>query len=372
MTEVDFHIRRPPLSGGIFISPLVLCRQICSTRSNAMMVRGLVRKSREGQRHGRQQPRTFFQIAHKTANGAMYRGLAEEVLSSRRFQRYRGKVQLIFTSPPFPLNRKKRYGNRQGEAYREWLVSFAPKFRELLTKDGSIAIEMGNAWEPGRPVMSTLAMKTLLDFLERGNLYLCQQFVAYNQARLPGPAQWVNVERNRVKDSFTHIWWMSPSMRPKANNTEVLRPYSTAMRRLLSTSKYNAGRRPSEHAIGLSSFLKDNGGAIPSNVLPATNTQSNDEYLNFCRRRGIPFQPARMPKQLPEFFIRFLTQEGDLVLDPFAGSNTTGAVAESLDRRWISIEPNRDYVQGSIGRFPKLAKATTRVHKRVVRPGWAR
>src|SRR5207247_6941913 len=158
----------------------------------------------------------------------------------------RRKSQLIFTSPPFALSTKKRYGNRQGEAYRTWIVSVADQFSELLTTDVSIAIEIGNAWEPGKPVMSTLALKTLLDFLERGNLYLCQQFVAYNRARLPGPAQWVNVERSRVKDAFTHIWWMSPSMRPRADNAEGLTPYSTAIRTLLSSSKYNSGKRPPE------------------------------------------------------------------------------------------------------------------------------
>ena len=290
----------------------------------------------------------------------MYEGLAEDVLASEQFRRYRGKVQLILTSPPFPLNRKKRYGNRQGDEYREWLVSFAEKFREMLTKNGSIAIEMGNAWEPGKPVMSTLAMKTLIEFLERGNLHLCQQFVAHNRARLPSPAQWVNVERARVKDSFTHIWWMAPSMRPKANNKEILRPYSSAMQKLLSTRKYNSGRRPSEHTIGRSSFFKDNGGAIPSNVLVVTNTQANDEYMNYCRRRGLALQPSRMPRELPEFFIRFLTEERDLVLDPFAGSNTTGAVAESLGRRWVSIEPNPGYVRGSKGRFRDFVRDTRR------------
>ena len=321
-----------------------------------MKTRSLARRSMRQKDDGRYRSATSYNVAYRTRYGALYQGLAEDVLALRQFKRYRGKVQLIFTSPPFPLNRKKVYGNRQGEEYRAWLVSFAKRFRELLTKDGSIAIEMGNAWEPGKPVMSTLAIKTLLDFLDSGNLYLCQQFVAYNRARLPSPAQWVNVERNRVKDSFTHIWWMSPSMRPRADNTQVLKPYSSAMTRLLSTRKYNSGRRPSEHTIGSCSFLRDNGGAIPSNVLLATNTQSIDEYLEFCRQQRLPLQPARMPKVLPEFFIKFLTQEGDLVLDPFAGSNTTGAVAESLDRRWISIEPNQDYVRGSIGRFPQLMK----------------
>jgi len=153
----------------------------------------------------------------------------------------------------------------------------------LIKEDGSIVIEIGNAWEPGNPIMSTLALKALLKFLEKSGLYLCQQFVTYNPAKLPGPAQWVNVERIRVKDSFTHIWWMSKTPRPFADNKKVLREYSSSMKRLLKTKKYNAGIRPSEHHVGEKSFLKDNSGAIPSNVLTFSNTNSNDDYLKFCR-----------------------------------------------------------------------------------------
>lgn len=299
-------------------------------------------------------------IAYQTGLGKMYRGQAEEVLSLPQMREYEGKVQLIFTSPPFPLKRKKKYGNRQGEAYIEWLASFAPLFRKLLTPDGSIVIEVGNAWEPGRPVMSTLGLRALLEFLDRGEFHLCQQFVADNPARVPGPAQWVNIDRMRVKDSFTHIWWMSPTERPNADNRRVLEDYSPSMRKLLSTQKYNAGKRPSEHVMGERSFLKDNGGAIPPNVLvcrsvlTSSNTASSDDYLKYCRKRELTSHPARMPKELPEFFIRFLTNPGDLVLDPFGGSNMTGAMAESLDRRWVSIEPRDDYIDGSRGRFPAL------------------
>ena len=98
----------------------------------------------------------------------MVHGGTEAYLASKEGQRLRNKVQLIFTSPPFPLNRKKRYGNQQGEAYIEWLAGFAKPFKELLTPTGSIVLEMGNAWEPGQPVMSTLALRALLEFLKRG------------------------------------------------------------------------------------------------------------------------------------------------------------------------------------------------------------
>lgn len=281
----------------------------------------------------------------------MYCGDVRDFLDSPAATRYNKKVRLVLTSPPFPLNRKKKYGNLSGERYLAWLADFAPHFAGLLSPGGSIVIEVGNAWEPGRPVMSTLGLEALLAFKKCGHLNLIQQFVAYNPARLPGPAQWVNVERIRVKDAFTHIWWFARSVRPRADNRNVLKPYSRAMRDLLATRTYNSGKRPSGHSIGTSSFLKDNGGSIPSNVLVASNTTSSDEYQEHCRRRGRTPHPARMQDSLAEFFIRFLTREGDLVFDPFAGSNTTGAVAERLGRRWVSVEVERDYVRDSLVRF---------------------
>ena len=296
-------------------------------------------------------------------------------------------MQLAFTSPPFPLNTKKSYGNLQGEAYIRWFAKFAPLLRRMVTDDGSIVVEIGNAWLPGEPAMSTHVLEAFLRFLRRGNLHLCQEFIWYNPARLPSPIEWVNKERIRVKDAFTRVWWMSPTTRPKADNRKVLREYSPSMKRLIQTGKYNPGPRPSQHFIGAESFKADNGGSIPSNVggterlpsldtiitpkrfadllseadnlLKAANTVSSDDYRSFCVARGAPIHPARMPRTLVEFFLRFLTDEGDLVLDPFAGSNTTGAVAESLGRRWISVEADWTYAAHSIGRFDPTALTAT-------------
>ncbi len=300
-----------------------------------------------------------------TRRGVMFSGAAEDVLASPRLARLRGKIDLIFTSPAFPLNRKKRYGNYQGEAYVKWLANFAPLFREFLAPDGSIVIEMGNAWEPGHPVMSTLALEALLAFMRTGDLHLCEQFICYNPTRLPTPAQWVNVERIRVKDAYTHVWWMSPSEKPYADNRRILKPYSKAMLKLLASQKYNAGRRPSEHHIGATSFLRNNSGAIPSNVLTLSNTTATDEYLRYCREHRFSPHPARMPTGLPDFFIRFVTKPRGLVLDPFAGSNTTGATAERLKRGWISIETNEDYIEASKGRFERTWIRRPRSHPRL-------
>lgn len=284
----------------------------------------------------------------------MLLGKAEDVLSLPSLRRFSGRINLIFTSPPFPLNTKKRYGNLTGGEYIEWLTSFAPAFRELLTDDGSLVIELGNAWEPGRPVMSTLALRALLTLQDRGELSLCQEIIWHNPARLPSPAQWVTINRIRLKDSFTRFWWMSPSDKPKADNRQVLKEYSPHMQRLLKNQSFNSGRRPSQHNISEKAFLTNNGGAISPNVLSISNTRSADLYQNYCRDNNLHPHPARMPPELADFFIKFLTNKGDLVFDPFAGSNTTGAAAEILKRFWISVEPNEDYIQSSKGRFPVI------------------
>ena len=303
--------------------------------------------------------------AFQTDLGFMYQGDLEQVLRQRPLTEYIGRIQLILTSPPFPLNKKKKYGNLTGDAYLEWLTGLASLLREYLKPDGSIVLELGNAWNPGSPTVSTLPLKALLGFLEAGDLNLCQEFICFNPARLPTPAQWVNIERTRVKDAFTRVWWMSPGERPKADNRRVLTKYSKSMQDLLRRGTYSSGHRPSGHNIGSKSFLSNNGGAIPPNVLvpveeaehlplfevlPIANTRATDDYQEYCRNNGIPVHPARMQEKLAEFFVEFLTDEGDIVLDPFAGSNTTGAVAQRLRRRWVSVELQPDYVAGAEAR----------------------
>ena len=286
----------------------------------------------------------------------MIHGTIEDTLSTDLLATRAQEIGLIFTSPPFPLNRRKSYGNRVGDDYLEWLRRLAPSLANLLAPDGSIVMEIGNSWESGQPTMSTLPLQALLAFLEEGDLKLCQQFVAHNPARLPGPAQWVTIERTRVKDSFTNIWWMSRTHRPKADNRRVLTEYSKAMKSLLKRQDYNRGLRPSGHDIQEDSFLRDNGGAIPSNVLEFANTRSHDPYHSYCLSKELPIHPARMSPQIAEFFIKMLTEPQDIVLDPFSGSNVTGAVAEDLGRRWISVEPNDSFVVGSRGRFPEVTE----------------
>jgi site-specific DNA-methyltransferase (cytosine-N4-specific) len=307
-----------------------------------------------------------IETAYTTSSGKMLHGRIEDALASNQLAELKGQVNLILTSPPYPLVRKKKYGNETGQAYLEWLESLAGAMADLLTDDGSIVVEIGNAWEPGSPTMSTLPLEALFAFKRAANLHLCQHLICHNPARLPSPAAWVNIKRIRLKDSFTHVWWMSKSEYPKADNKRVLNPYSQDMRRLLKKKSYNAGARPSGHVISETGFLTDHGGSIGPNVIDLSGeafpdalmkysgTKWDAEYRKFCKLHELPAHPARMQSALSAFLIKFLTDEGDLVFDPFAGSNTTGAVAEGLDRRWLGVEAERDYVRGSMGRFKEF------------------
>ena len=189
----------------------------------------------------------------------------------------------------------------------------------------------------------------LVALVDQGNFHLAEEFFWFNKAKLPSPAQWVTIERIRVKDAVTPIWWLSKGTNPKADNRRVLKPYSKRQKDLFRNG-YNQGRRPSGHRIG-AGFSIDNGGAIPPNFIEVANTRSNDPYQRYCREKGIDAHPARFPEEVPDFFVRFLTEPGDVVLDPFAGSNTTGFVAERLSRRWIAIDQEKRYLDGSRGRF---------------------
>ncbi len=307
---------------------------------------------------------------YNTRLGSMYNARIEDALCSPQLKAVEGKVNLIITSPPFPLVRKKRYGNETGENYISWLEALAKPLSSLLSDDGSIVIEIGNAWEEGLPIMSTLPLEALLAFKRAANLNLCQHVICHNPARLPSPAAWVNVKRARLKDSFTHVWWMSKGSFPKADNRRVLNPYSKDMKKLLKEQSYNAGRRPSGHKISEKGFLVDHGGSIgpnvldltgenyPESLLKFTGTKWDANYRTYCKNNGLPSHPARMQSSLAAFFIQFLTDEQDIVLDPFGGSNTTGSVAEEMSRRWISIEADRKYADGSRGRFAQLSDET--------------
>jgi len=263
-----------------------------------------------------------------------------------------GSVDLIVTSPPFALLREKSYGNKDQREYVDWLCEFGRAALPALKETGSFVVDLGGAYQRGRPVRSLYPWRVLLAFCDDLGYRLAEEFYWHNPAKLPSPIEWVNKRKIRVKDSVNTVWWFSKGDWPKADVRNVLAPYSERMKKLIADpeSFYRPKDRPSGHDIS-SGFGTDNGGAIPPNLIQCPNTDSNSSYIRMCKALGRESHPARFPPDLPAFFIKLLTCPGDLVLDIFSGSNTTGRVCEDLDRRWISIEERRDYAALSGVRF---------------------
>ena len=268
-------------------------------------------------------------------------------------------VNLVLTSPPYALHFKKAYGNADKHEYVDWFLPFAQEVLRVLADDGSFVLNIGGSYNRGKPTRSIYHYKLLVALVEQVGFHLAQELFWYNPAKLPMPAEWVTVRRIRVKDSVEYVWWLSKTPWPKASNREVLRPYSKDMIRL-NARKVKETVRPSGHVIRSGFDKIKAGGSIPPNVIEEEvptdmlkfgNNAANDPYTKRCKEAGIKIHPARFPAALPDFFIRMLTEPRDLVVDPFAGSNTTGMVAEKLGRHWVAVELSAEYVEASKFRF---------------------
>jgi DNA modification methylase len=283
--------------------------------------------------------------AYRTDFGALF------CADSLEFMRHLDddSIDLVLTSPPYALHFKKEYGNANQQDYIAWLLPFAREIKRVMKPSGSFVLNLGGAWRPGSPVRSLYHYRVLLALADEVGFELAQEFFWFNPAKMPAPAEWVNVRRIRVKDSVEYIFWLVKDPLAKADNRRVLQPYSADMKRLIKRGVRRAVR-PSGHVIN-STFSTDQGGSIPSNLIQCGNNESNSSYIKDSKAVGSKIHPARFPSELPRFFIEFLTTLGDLVLDPFAGSNTTGYVAESLKRRWLGVEIRVDYAEESRLRF---------------------
>src|SRR6266540_1410078 len=263
------------------------------------------------------------------------------------------------TSPPFALQRQKDYGNPDQDEYVDWLAKFGRLVQTKLRDDGSFVLDLGGAYRKGVPTRSLYNFHVLLRFCEQLGFFLAEDFYWFNPSKLPSPIEWVNKRKLRAKDSVNTVWWFSKTEWPKANVSRVLTEYSDRMRRLLADPAgfYSPKKRPSGHDIS-AGFGTDNGGAIPSNLLSIPNSESNSSYLAACKTLNIQAHPARFPPKLPEFFIRFLTEPNDIVVDIFAGSNTTGMVAEAEGRRWLALDQELEYLASSVFRLLRVREVS--------------
>ncbi|WUH90388.1 site-specific DNA-methyltransferase [Streptomyces sp. NBC_00433] len=223
-------------------------------------------------------------LHYTTSWGAQYGGDSQNLLDEIPA----GSVDLFVTSPPFPLLPPKEYGNVDQDAYVEWLLPFAKAAHRALKQCGSLVLDLGGAYQRGRPVRSLHQFRVLLAQTDRLGFHLAQDFYWHNPSRLPSPAEWVTKRKIRAKDTVNTVRWLSKSPFPKADTTGLRTPYSASMRRLLADPRrhFAPAQRPSGHHVS-DAFDADRGGALPTSLLTVPNSSSNDAYLRECRRLGI-------------------------------------------------------------------------------------
>jgi hypothetical protein len=153
------------------------------------------------------------------------------------------------------------------------------------------------SYNAGAPTRSLYEFRVLLMLCDELGFHLAQECFWYNPAKLPSPAEWVNVRRMRIKDSVEYVFWLSKEPIPKADNRKVLVEYSPDMRRLLVK-----GYRAKEVARSVRSTPKRLNGpaaaADPVNDLLGTSLAAAAEPETMRRPRGIHGTPFRKAKEL--------------------------------------------------------------------------
>lgn len=139
---------------------------------------------------------------YATDLGAAYLGDARKLLEDLPDQ----SVNLIVTSPPYALHFKKEYGNVEKDEYVPWFLEFARQFQRVLTRDGSLVIDIGGSYKKGQPTRSLYHFRLLIALCDNLGFHLAQEFYWYNPAKLPAPAEWVTVRKIRTRDSVECIW----------------------------------------------------------------------------------------------------------------------------------------------------------------------
>ena len=282
---------------------------------------------------------------YKTRSGKAYAGDAMELIKHIPD----GSISLIVTSPPYALKNGKKYGNVDSMAYVRWFMPFVDEFYRVLREDGNLVLSIGRDMTIGTLAESPWNFKLFAELRENEKFYLKGEFAWAGPTPSSVPEEWIRVKRVGIKDAVNYVWWFTKNSRFNYGRKNALSPYISKVMRTIERRKYAELRSVEYNADG--PVLRDYRYSVLIKFLTVGDRESDRRYVEACRNHNVKAHPARYPLRLPEFFIKYLTERGDVVLDPFAGSNTTGEAAEGIGRLWIAFEINSEYLDGSMFRF---------------------
>jgi len=265
-------------------------------------------------------------------------------------------ISLIVTSPPFPLQKPRAYGNPSQSEYVEWMVRSLEPVMNRLAPGACIALQISNdVFEPGSPTRSLYRERVVIALHDKLGLYKLDEIIWLNKSKPPGPVQWASIKRFQLNTAYevVYVFTNDPS-RCKADNRRVLEVHSRRHKALMAaggearTTCYGDGA----YRLREGSYRVETEGKIPRNVLDIGHRCADTLAVRrHADALGLPAHGAMMPTRLPDFLIRYLSEPGDLVLDLWSGSGKTGLAAERLGRRWLMFELILEYARTSAEMF---------------------
>lgn len=243
-------------------------------------------------------------------------------------------VDLIVTSPPYADQRISTYGGIKADHYVEWFMSIAVELQRVLKPTGTFILNIKERVIEGE--RHTYVLELILEMRRQGWLWT-EEFIWHKKNSYPG--KWPN----RFRDSWERLLQFNKQKQFKMFQQSVMVPTGDwAKSRLRKLSDTDQIRDESKVGSGfgknISNWLQRSM-AYPTNVLHMATECGNRSHS------------AAFPEPLPEWFINLFTEEGDCVLDPFAGSGTTLRVARRLGRTAIGIDSNREYYERMAAEF---------------------
>lgn len=273
----------------------------------------------------------------------------------RVFQRWDEPIFLVLTSPPYPLRTPRAYGNPSIDEYVDFVCGIVEPMLRNLVPGGNVVLSLSNdIFESKSPARSTYLEELTLAMCKRLGLHLMDRLV-WASNKPPGPIAWASKERMQLNTGYEPVLWFCNDPRKCiADNRRVLEPHTEAQKRLIARGGVQTARTNGDGAYRLrpGAYSNPTDGRIPRNVLQISNhCASQRAYKRRARDLGLQAHGAPMPLELARKFVRFMTDVGQLVVDPCLGSGTTGLAAELEGRPWAGAELMFDYVRGSAERF---------------------